>query len=342
MSTFSSRLIILFAIMFLLYAPKLITHPQDGRRGTLMNEATELILGNSHAKSITFADSTFTAYNAYVSGSGPNTALRAYIDHQQEMPNLCRVWLAVSPAYPFGIEAGWLSSVILNHFPGLYLSYHRVRHAFGPQPSRWRNVKHWLKFVLRGDINSDQIFRTIDGREASSRYMSRGQMSQEELEESGATAVTRHLGRIDEFSSDGFRIISIISDLTKENGQELIIFNPPFTNYYHSDVRLRALVESSAAWFADLSSEHDHVSFYDRIGWVEPKDYHLFLDADHLTYYGAIDFSRNLFAEVAAEERGVNRCPMLGDSIDGRQPTLDTGRAVSGARLSDQGDLSIQ
>jgi len=285
-----SRLIFIFTLVFIIFSPFVLKGMRVSQTG---NEITDIAVGNSHAMSLNFKSMGLFGVNHYIPSAGIIETVVNFKEVLRLYEGIERVWIPIAPVLiyrnkqfhglkwfeeliPFSVV--WHYNVVSNDFL-----------AWGLPKSYIRDIR--CK-ILSCDTGSMIL---VEGAPASITTV-----DPNDLTNLAYNTVENHTEYASLENDTNVRYFKKLLSLAEERNVKVLLFTPPYTDYYYNDPRMSSYVDRYQNEINSLIVNSDFAHYLDFHDLYDDKNYNFFHDDDHLNLKGAIHFSpllKNAFTE---------------------------------------------
>ena len=306
MSTSSFRYLLIIICLAFVSFPLLFINNESKFNGVDALEVTDFAAGNSHSRSLIFAEMGKVGYNAYVGNASPETTYATVFRYIFDMPNLERIWVPLHPSFFYTNDHRKILTLNLidllpDHWVAQLMDFEM---AYRDALYYWRFGKEWLKSQLIEDYHTGsemaENMHVIEGAQHSCETVNPKDIPR--------LADETVRGNVEESSlqnTQGLFFMNAMLSLADRLNVKVIFYVPPYTQSYIDHPSFEVFRTRFNNDLHDLLSKWKGVYFVDQKDLFSQDQTRFFMDDDHLNCFGAREFSPVIYGnylKVAAQE----------------------------------------
>jgi hypothetical protein len=274
---------------------------QDVEESAINQSASDLVIGNSHAKAINFSAMGLVGYNGYENGADVRQTINRYYELEKSLPSLVRVWIPIAPVYLFRDKTypNWAryEKTASKFADKLSIANENFPHTWSKISNFWSYGKrqiHLLKSSFLKKEPNQEMKLIVEGAPASRKIL-----KVEEVDQLAEKTALNHVKNSSLQNTANFKRLEQFSEYLRQKNITLIFFTPPYTSEYYNHPLLAEFESSYKTRLTQIVQKHSNTHYFDFHDLYQRESYIYFDDDDHLNLSGAKAFSSILQKSVS-------------------------------------------
>lgn len=280
---------------------------KDIEASAVNQSASDLVIGNSHAKAINFGAMGLVGLNGYEGGADVRQTINRYYELEDSLPSLVRVWIPVAPVYLFRDKTspnwGRHEKTASEYVDKLSNATENLDQIWSEISNFWSYGKrqiHRLKNSLLKTAPDKEMRLIVEGASASRKILK----LEEVVQLAEATALI-HSENSSLQNTANFKRLERFSEYLRQKDIMLIFFTPPYTSEYYNHPLLAEFESSYKSRLTQIVEKHSNTHYFDFHDLYQRDSYIYFQDDDHLNLLGAKVFS-NILRKAVSDKLYLN------------------------------------